>query len=475
MKTIKPYILPALYLLAAALRITQAGAAPYWYDEAYTVMVSRLPLGQMFSALAGDVHPPLYYLLTWLISHTLGDSEIVMRLPSALLSLAAVWLTGRLGRALKWDAAAVLAGQGIMAISPFQLFFAGEARMYGLLQALLMAAALGVIERRWWLAGLAALAALYTHNYALLYLPVIGLVGLPGALRGKSFTRLVTSLGLPLLGWLPWGSVLLGQMGTISGGYWISKPTAGGVAEILYYLFLGFSQSPWMFTAATVALFGAITVMVWRLVAVRPSGWIPTLGIGLIPLALAVGASFTWKPILLFRGLIASTPALSLIMGWWIARMKTSHKLAAVGLLLPAAIVAVGNLYTTNPKNNYTNADALALVRSGYQPGDVMIHANSGSMPSWAVYAPEIPQYKLPNCGEFEAWGSLSQATQDAIGIQTMTPDQAPGRVWFVASIGPMHNACYDAAIEAATAHAEPVKLLAEDDLNLAGVWLIER
>lgn len=469
----KRFVLPAIYILAAALRITQAGASPYWYDEAYTVMVSRLPLGQLFAALYGDVHPPLYYVITWLISHTMGDSEIVMRMPSALLSLASVWLTGRLGRALGWDAAAVLAGQGIMAISPFQLFFAGEARMYALLQALLMVAALGVIERRWWLAGLGALGALYTHNYALIYLPVIGMVGLPCALRGKSFLRLAASLGLPVLGWLPWGSVLLGQMGTVSGGYWISRPTAGGVAEILYYLFLGFSQSTWMFTAATVALFGAFTVMIWRLAAVRPSGWVATLTIGLLPLALAVAASFAWKPVLLFRGLIASTPALSLVMGWWLSRMRSSHKITAALMLLTASVLAVVNLYTSNPKNNLSNTEALGLVRAGYQPGDVMIHANSGSMPSWAVYAPEIPQYRLPNCGEFEAWGSLSQATQAAIGITTLTLDQAPGRVWFVASVGPMHHACYGPAIEAATANAGPVKLLADDSLNLAGVWLI--
>jgi len=163
---------------ALALRLLWLGAAQLWYDEAGAVWMAHLPLRQLSSATAGDTHPPVYFVLLAAVIRLLGESEFVYRLPSALLSTAAVWLTWKLAEALAMPRRAVAAGVWLMALAPLQLHFAQEARMYALLEVEALIMLLAALSGRWGLMALAGVALLYTHNYGLFFFPVIGALGL---------------------------------------------------------------------------------------------------------------------------------------------------------------------------------------------------------------------------------------------------------------------------------------------------------
>ena len=76
------------------LRVFQVWAAAFWYDEGVSVIFARLPWPKMIEATAGDVHPPLYYILLWLLNQTgIPLTEFTARVPSILLSVAAIYLT----------------------------------------------------------------------------------------------------------------------------------------------------------------------------------------------------------------------------------------------------------------------------------------------------------------------------------------------------------------------------------------------
>ncbi|MBN1977593.1 MAG: glycosyltransferase family 39 protein, partial [Anaerolineae bacterium] len=118
--------------LGASLRFHHLGNNGLWIDEAFSVWMGRQPVGQMLGWLARiDQHPPLYYLMLHLWMR-LGDGEAVVRALSALcatLTIPAIYL---LGRRLAGRGVGLLAAL-ILAVSPFHVYFAQEARMYALL------------------------------------------------------------------------------------------------------------------------------------------------------------------------------------------------------------------------------------------------------------------------------------------------------------------------------------------------------
>src|SRR5262245_33371124 len=74
----------AVYFLLTA-RI--AAHKSYWYDELYTLYISRAATpGEVWRELAAgaDLNPPLCHLLTWASLRLFGESPVSVRLPAIL-------------------------------------------------------------------------------------------------------------------------------------------------------------------------------------------------------------------------------------------------------------------------------------------------------------------------------------------------------------------------------------------------------
>ena len=202
-------------------------------DEASSVWFSQAPAAALLLRLC-DPHPPAYYLLlsAWQIG---GDAEFWLRFPSLLASVLSVALLIRLTRAAAGARAAGWTGL-LLATFPLQTWYAGEVRMYSLVQllSLLMAAAgwrlLQRLRRgddqppgwRVWLPWLlSALAALFTDYAAL---PVWWLLQLAwlhaGSPQPRRWWAAQAGVGLP---WLAW---------------WIATPQAAALATSYHSVFI---------------------------------------------------------------------------------------------------------------------------------------------------------------------------------------------------------------------------------------------
>jgi mannosyltransferase len=146
-------------------------ASPLWLDEALTVNIARLPLGDLVEALKHDGAPPLYYVLLHGWMRIAGDGDTAVRLLSALMSVATLPLVHRMAsrRGGRTAAAAALV---LVATSPFAVRYATEARMYALVALLVSVGWLGLaaVLERVTLPRLALLAAtagllLLTHYW----------------------------------------------------------------------------------------------------------------------------------------------------------------------------------------------------------------------------------------------------------------------------------------------------------------------
>jgi hypothetical protein len=119
-------------LVALLLRMKGISATDLWLDEANSWNVARLPWGAMLDNLRSSPLGPLYFVLLKLWMTIFGDSEAALRAPSLIASVLVIPVTYAVGVRVFSRGAAVL-GAGLLTLSPLQLYFAQEARMYMLL------------------------------------------------------------------------------------------------------------------------------------------------------------------------------------------------------------------------------------------------------------------------------------------------------------------------------------------------------
>ncbi|MEA5536957.1 glycosyltransferase family 39 protein [Crocosphaera sp. XPORK-15E] len=202
-------IVVSLLILGIFFRFSHLGKKIYWHDEAFTSLaISGHTLAELQQEISNHdqafsitileqyqhlnpergvadtvnylitsdpQHPPLYYVMARLWVQIFGDSPTEIRSLSALISLlifpCVYWLCIELFNSpiVAWVAL------GLIAISPLEIFFAQEARQYGLwmVTILLSSATLLRAMRKetilsWGIYSLTLILGLYTHLFAIL-------------------------------------------------------------------------------------------------------------------------------------------------------------------------------------------------------------------------------------------------------------------------------------------------------------------
>lgn len=81
-----PFLLLAFSILYFADVLLRAWEKYFWYDEIYTVYISRLSVSGISQALkrAVDLNPPLFYWLTKASEAITGENQITVRLPEVI-------------------------------------------------------------------------------------------------------------------------------------------------------------------------------------------------------------------------------------------------------------------------------------------------------------------------------------------------------------------------------------------------------
>ncbi len=131
----RPLTLTLLLLLAAGLRFYQLSGQSLWADEGNSVALARRGFVEIAQRTAFDIHPPFYYWLLKLWIAIFGESEFGLRSLSAVLGILLVYLIWALGRRLFRQPIGLIAAF-IAVLSPLQIYYAQETRMYMLLTVL---------------------------------------------------------------------------------------------------------------------------------------------------------------------------------------------------------------------------------------------------------------------------------------------------------------------------------------------------
>ncbi len=377
----------AILSIGAGLRFWQIGGKGLWLDEAFSVWMARQPWADMMRWLVRiDQHPPLYYTLLhgWI---ALGDGEAVIRALSALFGALTIPLIWALGRTLIDERAGLLAAL-LLALSPFHVWLAQEARMYALLafNAALATLALarllrGSHARHWWAVYVTASAlTVLTHNTAILFPLAVNSVvlGLFVAQKRGVETGLVLP---PLKHWLfaqagllaLWGVWLPGFVVQARGVYaefWLPSPTWGKVGETLKNFLsaflpddLGVGHVLWLVYAA------AFGLSIYRLRR-QPGVLALLLGLFLIPFLGQLLISLK-RPIFYDRTLIWTTIPLYLLLAAGLASIRPGWRAALTVFFVSLNIFSLQRYYVHFEKEQWDRA--AAHVAGQAQPGDLIL------------------------------------------------------------------------------------------------------
>jgi hypothetical protein len=426
-----PYL---IIILGAALRVADwlIGDA-FWYDEAFTAWLVGLPLPAIMQAIAGDVHPPAWYLIEWGVVRIFGSSELALRLPACALGIVSLPLAWAVARQLAPRPVALVA-LGIFALSPFQIYYSQEARMYMLLQVAVLAAIWAMLTRRWVLLSTSSLVGLLTHNLMMIYL--IPIFGWAAWQTRRDLRRLaeIGGIGAITLGnYAPWAAwLLLPQIGEVRNGFWVQPVTAGGFLYPIYVLFFHIAVPPWLQLHAGILV---MALVLWGSIKAVSGRW-SLVALAWGPLAILAVISLAWRPVYLHRTLIGAALPLYMLAAFAIVNAVRSFRWPVVAALAVLAI-PVGNYYVNLEARRWDVRPHAAVIAC--QPGDVVYHVNLASLILFRYYLPDCDHWVWPAANDLSQ--SLTPQTKQAMGMQQAALDDISWRrVWLVWAESPVMN-----------------------------------
>jgi mannosyltransferase len=117
--------------LAFGARILYLSAPSLWLDEAISANIIKGSIADCIQHAKADLHPPLYYLLLHLWSF-IGRDEFTLRLFSVIANFLSGVILFLCARRMFHSSVALLALL-LFTLSPFQIRYSQEVRMYSLL------------------------------------------------------------------------------------------------------------------------------------------------------------------------------------------------------------------------------------------------------------------------------------------------------------------------------------------------------
>ncbi len=336
----------------------------------------------------GENSPPLYFVLAW-AAMKLGDPTVLIRLPSLLLSTATVPVVYLLGVRTVGRRAGVIAA-ALLALSPFAIYYASEARPYATMMffvacsTLVLLVALERGGRRWWaLYALIACAIIYAHYFGAFALVAQGAWAL-WAHRDRLRELVLVHVAIAV-GFVPWLLIWVDQKGnSISqlSSYW--PLGAKEVGRELVRMFPGhplFFPSDLPGRAAIVLIGVALAVALAARVAKgipKPSPMLVLLlMLAVVPPIGFVAYSELGPNIVIARYMSAALPAVTLLLGTALASPPKLVSLAASAAVI--GCLAVGTFEGQQPdRQRPAWREAAHFIDRNARPGDVVVEADCG-------------------------------------------------------------------------------------------------
>ena len=492
-------------VVGAGILLRFVTASDLWLDEALTVNISGLALGDIPDWLRHDGAPPLYYFLLHAWTAVFGDGDTSARALTGVFGVAALPLAWSCGRRIGGRPLAV-AVLVVTATSPYAIRYSTEARMYGL-EILLVFAGMLALRRAFddpspaRLAPVAVVssALLFTQYWCLSLVGVTGLTLLLVAWRGPDDLRraarrifVATAIGAATFAaWLP----VLFEQRAHTGTPWGTPQLPPGPIGTTFIGFAGGDDHPegWTLYLLSVPLLviGALGVAAygrWEVrldLRARTPVRAETI-LGGVTLVVACSVAYVGESAFEPRYSAIVFPMYALIIAGGITLLADA-RVRAAALALVAVVGLVGGTRNAVEQRTQTGAVA-AMIAAEATPGEVVVYCPDQLGPAThrvlARERPDLVELRYPDLSTdvgFVDWVDYEARLAD--------PDRSPervaarvieragtGRIWVVSAGGyRTHDAYCGPLITAlAVAGRQAVPRIAPDETIFERAGLYE-
>jgi mannosyltransferase len=362
--------LPALVGAVVAFGVNLIGlTTPYaWEDEGATWVANQRSVGQLLSMLRGvDAVHGLYYFIVRGWQWVFGDSVFSLRLLSVVAVAAGAALASLLAAELFRGSAQWWVGI-LYGLLPQATLYAVEARSYVISATAVTAAMLAFwvaarTGRRaiWLLYGILVVFSVHLFLYSALAFLALGVSAfwLP---RKALLPGLITSV-VALASCVPFARVAWRQSAQVS---WLANYTFGPKQYLMETFWGTTSWAAWIGVAATVLATASATWAArepqFRAPAALVLGWL------VLPTALLLMAGW-FRPTYFPRYVVFSFPALALLIGWAVSRVRLRWMQWTAAAVVIAACVP-SFVSSRQPDAKASVMPAVRLLDEHSQPGD---------------------------------------------------------------------------------------------------------
>jgi len=427
-----------------------------WYDEAYSIELTRLSLFQLVRTKYMHFNPPLWEMVLWPFAR-ISEHPVMVRLPSLLASVGALYVFWMIMDELEFSGNQRLFASVLGGLLPGHFLIAQDARVYALLTLLYMVSILFAIRGKLW--GLTAVSGLmlYAHTVAAVFAASAYL--LAWYMNRDKLKEVVLSGLAALAAWLPWLPSLLNA----SGEFWLSSLTSDyfllssmqavwaqslpdnllllSFFILLFYSLVGAVITlsvllPELFRVgaenfhqgrAAVKLFGAEKIAALLSPpdppALRPEDKpIVPLGIvTIVPLGLMILESLVWHNIIFYRPLSIFLLPFTL----WLGAAAAPLEIKWYKLVLPAclSLLVLAGLIGWNPAQKGGGLDLVAQrIEKELSPGDMVFYATGTAALPFEYHISVPHQAYIMDADQHN--GLLQNDIQDIFGYGRTTLDQ---------------------------------------------------
>ncbi|MFA6981989.1 MAG: glycosyltransferase family 39 protein [Patescibacteria group bacterium] len=144
----------------------------FWFDEAFTGLLTKVPKAAFLEILSQDTHPPLYSALCRGWALLFGTGDLSIRSLSLVFGVATIIAVYLLARRLFGKDVATLSAL-LVALNPFLTSYSVEARSYAFYGLLVVLATYFLVNKKTVLFTIVAILGIFTHFVFFAYLGVL--------------------------------------------------------------------------------------------------------------------------------------------------------------------------------------------------------------------------------------------------------------------------------------------------------------
>jgi len=375
------YILSAITVVGAALRFYGLDIQSLWYDEIASWNQSRATsITELFNTMRDNVHPPGWVVIIHLSRSLIGDSEVALRLPSAIAGVASIPLIYALGKKLFSYQVGLIAA-ALMSIFWAPIYYSQESRAYAILILLSIATIYYLTKLTSEIETentqistviiyiLLCTACSYIHYSGLLLIVLQGIwAAVSFRQSAKALTILIAIYVVQILLYLPWLFELLKDIDRQE--FWVNEISNPG--QVLNFFFFKGSSSDALVSVLLlsivalmilIALIGAMSKSYKAKVRITKSNTVLLLMLFSVPYIAFYIKSLISSPILIPRYILVSLPAAYLLVAIGINRLFQNQTKALNSIIVLIVSVGIWNLvFNLDYYNKKSKTDFRALV-----------------------------------------------------------------------------------------------------------------